>query len=189
MCAAVMPFRHFTELKRRIFRPVRWCYFIRYTDKSKSCFALLCCFYACFNGLSPLLPCENCKNSGNKEIFTFSGKSCTKNPIDFLCVLHNVTRIYIIYIKSFRAALATSSAVIKIFNRFPLCYYYIASMQFCQAIRVLIEKYEYDGLHKYQTFHTFQMFQTTQPPGFSPSSLYSSARKLTIGAYIASAKS
>ena len=40
-------------------------------------------------------------------------------------------------------------------------------MQFCQAIRVLIEKYEYDALHKYQTYGTFQTFQTTQPPGFS----------------------
>ena len=62
---------------------------------------------------------------------------------------------------------------IKKFHRFPLCYYYIASMRFCQAIRVLIEKYEYDGLHKYQTYGTFQTsgmfqtFQTTQPPGFS----------------------
>ena len=45
---------------------------------------------------------------------------------------------------------------------------------------------EYDGLHKYQTYGTFQ---TTQPPVFSPSSLYSSARKLTIGAYIPPAKS
>ena len=52
--------------------------------------------------------------------------------------------------------------------------------------------FEYDGLHKYQTYGTFQTsrtFQTTQPPVFSPSSLYSSARKLTIGAYIPPAKS
>ena len=48
---------------------------------------------------------------------------------------------------------------------------------------------EYDGLHKYQTYGTFQTFQTTQPPVFSPSSLYSRARKLTIGAYIPPAKS
>ena len=86
MCAAVMPYRHFTELKRRIFRPVRWCYFIRCTDKSKSCFALLCCFCACFQALSPLLPCENCKNTENKEIFTFSGKCCTKNKRTFCAI-------------------------------------------------------------------------------------------------------
>ena len=53
-------------------------------------------------------------------------------------------------------------------------------MRFCQAFQELIEKYKYDGLHKYQTFHTFQTFQTTQPPVFPPSSLYSSARKLTM---------
>ena len=46
-------------------------------------------------------------------------------------------------------------------------------MRFCQAFQELIEKYKYDGLHKYQTYGTFQtsgmfqMFQTTQPPGFS----------------------
>lgn len=40
-------------------------------------------------------------------------------------------------------------------------------MRFCQAIRVLIEKYEYDGLHKYQMYGMFQTFQTTQPAGFS----------------------
>lgn len=42
-------------------------------------------------------------------------------------------------------------------------------MRFCQAIRVLIEKYEYDGLHKYQmygTFQTYRMFQTTHRQGF-----------------------
>ena len=39
-------------------------------------------------------------------------------------------------------------------------------MRFCQVFQELIEKYEYDALHKYQTYGTFQMFQTTQPPGF-----------------------
>ena len=101
MCAAVMPYRHFTELKRRIFRPVRWCYFIRCTDKSKSCFALLCCFCACFQALSPLLPCENCKNTENKEIFTFSGKCCTKNKRTFCAIWRldcPAPRLHIIYI-------------------------------------------------------------------------------------------
>ena len=50
---------------------------------------------------------------------------------------------------------------------------------------------EYDGLHKYQTFHTFQTFrtfQTTPPPVFSPLSLYSRARKLTIDAILCCGK-
>ena len=88
-----------------------------------------------------------------------------------------------------RVPLVMSSVTIKKFNRFPLCYYYIASMRFCQAFQELIEKYEYDGLHKDQTYGTFQTFQTTQPPVFSPSSLYSRARKLTIGAYIVTPES
>ena len=117
MCAAVMPYRHFTELKRRIFHPVRWCYFIRYTDKSKSCFAFLCCFCACFQALSPLLPCENCKNTENKEIFTFSGKCYTKNKRTFCAIWR----------------LDCPALAIKNFNRFPLCYYYIESMRFCQV--------------------------------------------------------
>lgn len=54
------------------------------------------------------------------------------------------------------------------------------------SVSGIVQFPEYDGLHKYQTFHTFrtsrtfQTFQTTQPPVFSPSSLYSSARKLTM---------
>lgn len=54
------------------------------------------------------------------------------------------------------------------------------------SISGIVHFSEYDGLHKYQTFHTFQTsrafqtFQTTQPPVFSPSSLYSRAKKLTM---------
>lgn len=62
---------------------------------------------------------------------------------------------------------------------------------------------EYDGLHKYQTYGTFQtsgmfqMFQTTQPPGFSAvvpifqrqkvdnRRLYCTSEKLKAVAYIA----
>lgn len=66
-------------------------------------------------------------------------------------------------------------------------------MRFCQAIRVLIEKYEYDALHKYQTYGMFQTFQTTHPAGFSAvvpifqrqkvdhRRLYSASEKLMVG--------
>lgn len=99
-------------------------------------------------------------------------------------------RAYTLYRHVFTAPrLLCPALAIKKTNRFPLCYYYIESMRFCQAFRELIEKYEYDELHKYQTYGMFQTFQTTHPPVFLPSSLYSSARKLTIGAYIPPAKS
>ena len=61
---------------------------------------------------------------------------------------------------------------------------------FLSSIYGIVHFSEYDGLHKDQTFHTFRTsrtfrtFQTTQPPVFSPSSLYSRARKLTIGAIL-----
>ena len=56
---------------------------------------------------------------------------------------------------------------------------------FLSSISGIVHLSEYDGLHKDQMFHTsrtFRTFQTTPPPVFSPSSLYSRARKLTIGA-------
>ena len=61
---------------------------------------------------------------------------------------------------------------------------------FLSSIYGIVHFSEYDGLHKDQTFHTFRTsrtfrtFQTTQMPVFSPSSLYSRARKLTIGAIL-----
>ena len=45
-------------------------------------------------------------------------------------------RLYIIYISAPR--LSCPALAIKNFNRFPLCYYYIASMRFCQAFQELI---------------------------------------------------
>ena len=65
---------------------------------------------------------------------------------------------------------------------------------FLSSIYGIVQFFKYDGLHKYQTFHTFQTsrtfqtFQTTQPPVFPPSSLYSRARKLTIGAILSRLK-
>ena len=153
---------------------------------------LLLCLFSGFIAAFALRKLQKHGKQGNFHVF---GKMLHKKQADFLCNLtvglSRAAPTHYIYI----TRRACPALAIKIFQRFPLCYYYIASMRFCQAFTELIEKYKYDGLHKYQTFHTFQTsstfqtFQTTQPPVFPPSSLYSRARKLTIGAYIAPAKS
>ena len=74
------------------------------------------------------------------------------------------------------------------------------------SISGIVQFPEYDGLHKYQMYGTFrtsgmfQMFQTTQPPGFSAvvpifqrqkvdhRHLYSASEKLKAIAYIATAE-
>lgn len=70
------------------------------------------------------------------------------------------------------------------------------------SISGIVQFPEYDGLHKYQTFHTFQTsgmfqtFQTTQPPCFfavvpifqrqkvDHRRLYCASEKLTAAVYI-----
>lgn len=164
---------------------------------------LLLCLFSDFIAAFALLKLQKHGKQGNFHVF---GKMLHKKQADFLCVLtvglSRAAPIHYIYKNVPRVPLVMSSVTIKKFNRFPLCYYYIASMRFCQAFRELIEKYEYDGLHKYQTYGTFQTsgtfrtFQTTQPPGFSAAvpifqrqkvdhrHLYCTSEKLTAAVYI-----
>lgn len=130
---------------------------------------LLLCLFSGFIAAFALRKLQKHGKQGNFHVF---GKKLHKKQADFLCVLtvglSRAAHIHYIYKNVPRVRrLPRPALAIKNFQRFPLCYYYIASMRFCQAFPELIEKYEYDGLHKYQTFHTFQTFQTTQPPGFS----------------------
>ena len=91
--------------------------------------------------------------------------------------------------------LSCPALAIKKFNRFPLCYYYIESMRFCQAFQ---ESFTFPNMtdctntkrmvHSERPGHSKHSRQPSRQV-FSPSSLYSRARKLTIGAYIPPAKS
>ena len=104
---------------------------------------------------------------------------------------------YTLYIGTFspRRACHVQRLLLKKTNRFPLCYYYIESIRFCQAFqRSFTFPNMTDCTNAKCSIHSKRPVcskHSRQPSRqvFPPSSLYSSARKLTIGAYIAPAKS
>lgn len=151
---------------------------------------LLLCLFSGFIAAFALRKLQKHGKQGNFHVF---GKMLHKKQADFLCVLtvelSRAAPIYIIYIKTFRAAPVMSSVTIKKTNRFPLCYYYIESMRFCQASQ---ESLIFPNMTDCTNPKRMECSKCSRQPSrqvFSPSSLYSSARKLTIGAYIAPAKS
>ena len=91
---------------------------------------------------------------------------------------------YICTFSPFRAA--RPALAIKFFQRFSLCYYYIESMRFCQAFT---ESFNFpnmtDCTKTKRTIHSKRpghSKHSRQPrcQVFSPSSLYSRAKKLTM---------
>ena len=100
---------------------------------------LLLCLFSGFIAAFTLRKLQKHGKQGNFHVF---GKMLHKKQADFLCVLtvelSRAAPIHYIYKNVPRVPLATSGATIKIFQRFPLCYYYIASMRFCQVFTELI---------------------------------------------------
>ena len=101
-------------------------------------------------------------------------------------------RVFRAYTLLYITRRACPALAIKNFNRFPLCYYYIESIRFCQVFQ---ESFTFpnmtDCTNAKRMVHSERPGHSRQPSRqvFSPSSLYSRARKLTIGAYIPPAKS
>lgn len=157
---------------------------------------LLLCLFLGFIAAFTLLKLQKHGKQGNFHVF---GKMLHKKQANFLCVLtvglSCAAPIHYIYINVPRVPLVMSSVTIKKTNRFPLCYYYIASMRFCQAFQeLIIFSNMTDCTNTKRMVHSKRPVcskHSKQPSRrvFSPSSLYSRARKLTIGAYIAPAKS
>lgn len=157
---------------------------------------LLLCLFSDFIAAFALLKLQKHGKQGNFHVFR---KKLHKKQADFLCILTvelpRAAPIHYIYKNVPRVPLVMSSVTIKKFNRFPLCYYYIASMRFCQAFtELIIFPNMTDCTNTKRMEHSKRPVcskHSRQPSRqvFPPSSLYSSARKLTIGAYIAPAKS
>lgn len=152
---------------------------------------LLLCLFSGFVAAFALLKLQKHGKQGNFHVF---GKKLHKKQADFLCNLtvglSRAARIHYIYKRAASPALA-----IKIFQRFSLCYYYIESMRFCQAFT---ESFTFSNMT--DCTNTKRMVHSERPGHskhsrqprcqvFSPSSLYSRARKLTIDAYIVTPES
>ena len=94
---------------------------------------LLLCLFSGFIVAFALLKLQKHGKQGNFHVF---GKMLHKKQADFLCNLtvglSRAAHIHYIYNAP---RLSCPALAIKIFNRFPLCYYYIASMRFCQAFQ------------------------------------------------------
>lgn len=154
---------------------------------------LLLCLFSGFIAAFALRKLQKHGKQGNFHVF---GKKLHKKQADFLCVLtvelSRAAHIHYIYKNVPRVPLATSSVTIKKTNRFPLCYYYIASMRFCQAFQESFNFPNMTDCTNAKCSIRLECSKCSRQPSrqvFPPSSLYSSARKLTIGAYIAPAKS
>ena len=145
---------------------------------------LLLCLFSGFIAAFALLKLQKHGKQGNFHVF---GKMLHKKQADFLCVLtvrlSRAARIHYIYISALR--LSCPALAIKKNNRFSLCYYYIESIRFCQ---VFTESFTFSNMTDCTNTKRMEHSKHSRQPRcqvFSPSSLYSRARKLTIGAYIA----
>ena len=154
---------------------------------------LLLCLFSGFIATFALRKLQKHGKQGNFHVF---GKMLHKKQADFLCVLtvglSRAAPIHYIYIT--RRAVCPALAI-KNFQRFPLYYYYIESIRFCQAFQ---ESFTFPNMT--DCTNTKCSIRSKRPGHskhsrqprcqvFPPSSLYSRARKLTIGAYIPPAKS
>ena len=142
-------------------------------------------------------PHYNARRPEKSSIFAKFFMFCTlhKKQADFLCNLtvglSRAAPIHYIYI----TRRACPALAIKNFNRFPLCYYYIESIRFCQVFQ---ESFTFPNMtdctntkcsiHSERPGHSEHSRQS-RCQVFSPSSLYSRAKKLKAIAYIAPAKS
>lgn len=146
---------------------------------------LLLCLFSGFIAAFALLKLQKHGKQGNFHVF---GKMLHKKQADFLCILTvGLSRAAPIHYIYNAPRLSCPALAIKKFNRFPLCYYYIESMRFCQ---VFTESFTFPNMtdctntkrsiHSKRPGHSKHSRQPSRQV-FSPSSLYSRARKLTIG--------